>query len=200
MKKLTIFVCLAVTLAISSTASAHDVVVPDWRYSSGSTYQKWEFDLDVYQPGPDDVNNPYGTPSLRVTSNGGWVTPGAWYLGEIDALIPNSDVSNPEKWIQIQLTWQPADNDPFLLGDPFVAVGPFDNMTMSRHDDDKSVPGWILSKYNITISPNPLEEWIAIKGDILVDQLVIDTICVPEPATICLFGLGMLTLLKKRRV
>lgn len=195
MNKLIIVTCLAITLTISSTASA----TPTWRGDPGSTYQEWEFNSDVYEPVPDVVNNPYGTPSLRVTSNGGWVTPGAWYLGEIDVLIPNSDVPNPEKRIWIQLTWQPADNDPFLQGDPFVAVGPFDNMTMSRYDDGQAVTDRIHSTFDITISPNPLEEWIAIKGDILVDELVIDTICIPEPATICLLGLGTLTLLRRKR-
>ena len=32
-----------------------------------------------------------------------------------------------------------------------------------------------------------------------VDQIVIDTICIPEPVTVCLLGLGALALLRKRR-
>lgn len=201
MNKLITIACLAVTLAIGSIASAHDVVIPPWRGNVGSTYQKWEFSNPDTMPAPDAISNPYGDPNLRVTPLGGWINPpGAWALGEIDVLIPNSDVLNPEKWIRIQLTWQPADNDPFLHGDPFIAVGSFDSMIMSRYDDYQAVSGWIHSTYDITIWPNPYEEWIAIKGDITVDELVIDTYCIPEPATICLLGLGTLTLLRKRRV
>ncbi len=201
MNKLVITVCLAVTLTISSISSAHDIKPPDWRNKPDSTYQEWQFSTADLMPAPYVVYNDYGTPQLRVSPFGDWVPdPGAWYLGEIDVWIPNSSVSNPEKRIWIQLTWQPADNDPFLDSNPFIAVGPFDNMIMFRSDDYQAVSGWIHSTYDITIWPNPSEEWIAIKGDILVDQLVIDTICIPEPATICLLGLGTLTLLIKRRV
>jgi hypothetical protein len=47
---------------------------------------------------------------------------------------------------------------------------------------DNPLPGsnWILSTYQIVLWPNPPEEWIAIKGDFIVDQLDIKTACVPE--------------------
>jgi len=193
------FLCMVVTLTAGSMAFADDVAIPTWRYANGSTYQVWEFSDDNSTPVPDVVYNPYGDPLLQVNTSYGWEA-GAWALsGEIDILIPNFPEIRPEKWIQIQLTWKAADNDPFLLDDPLIAIGPFDSMTISRYDDDQIVPGCIHSIYDIVIRPNPAEEWIAIKGDIWVDELVIDTICVPEPATICLFGLGALTLLRKRR-
>lgn len=203
MNKLVITVCLAVTLTISSTASA----VPDWRGNPGSTYQEWQFDSSNLEPAPNVVNNPYGDPLLRVTPHGGWISnPGAWALsGEIDVMIPNANVYNPEKWIQIQLKWQPAYNDPFLPDEPLVGIAaiaptmPYKIVLDPRTDTDAG-GGWTLSTFDITIQPNPFWEWIALKGDILVDDLAIDTICIPEPATICLLGLGMLTLLRKRRV
>ena len=161
--------------------------------------------MDVIEPIPNDFSNDYGTPQLKVTpySGSGWISdPGAWALGEIDVLIPNSSVSNPEKWIRLQLTWQAADNDDFLPSEPLIGIitSPmFDGMNMGSRADSYIGGNWIHSTFDIIIWPNPLEEWIAIKGDIVVDELVIDTICIPEPATICLLGLG-LTMLRKRRV
>ena len=200
MKKfLTVFL---VTLLAGSMAFAADVVIPGWRGDPGSTYQRWEFSTDNPFPVPDVVNNPYGTPLLKVNTPFSWDN-GAWPLsGEIDILIPNYPQIRPEKWIQIQLTWQPAglDPDPFLADQPLIAVTPFDGMEMYRYDDDQVAPGWIHSTFDITIWPNPYEEWFTIKGDILVDELVIDTICIPEPMTVTLLGLGGLALMRKRRV
>jgi hypothetical protein len=83
---------------------------------------------------------------------------------------------------------------------PLVGVSavPMDSMTMSVVHDPIAGTDWITSIYDITIWPNPAEEWIAIKGDILVDELGIRTECVPEPATIGLLGLGGLALLRLR--
>ena len=38
-----------------------------------------------------------------------------------------------------------------------------------------------------------------IGGDVFVDQLVVDTICIPEPATMSLLALGGLALLRRKR-
>jgi len=199
MKKL-IILCMAVTLTAGSIAFADDVMIPPWRGADGSTHQLWEFGTDDPFPAPDVVDNPYGDPLLHVDTPHGW-SDGIWALsGEMDIYLPNRPVTGGWKEIWIQLTWKPGlDPDPFLPDQPNVAVTPFDHITMYR-DDDGLGDGWIYSLYRIDLWPNPPEEWIAIKGDILVDQLVIDTICIPEPATVCLLGLGALALLKKRRV
>jgi len=79
--------------------------------------------------------------------------------------------------------------------------------------------GWVTEAWSFQIRPNP--DWEAITlsftapmiinnystqaiGGVpiylmYVDQVVIDTRCVPEPTTIFLLGLGTLALLKKRR-
>ena len=70
---------------------------------------------------------------------------------------------------------------------------------MSVVNDPLATTPWVQSTYHITIWPNPAEEWIAIKGNIVVDSLEIETECIPEPATMGLLGLGSLALLRYRR-
>ena len=67
--------------------------------------------------------------------------------------------------------------------------------------------GWITRRWILLASPNP--EWeeiqlssVGVEGPVYpayVDQVVIDTLCIPEPATACLLALGTLRLFTKRR-
>jgi hypothetical protein len=59
---------------------------------------------------------------------------------------------------------------------------------------------WTTTVWKWRVEPNPTDEMFRIRGDILVDQLVIDTICAPEPGTMFLLGLAALgTLIRRRR-
>jgi len=208
MKELRLLViCLAVLLAAGSTGFAN--LVPPWRGDEGSTYQPWDFSTDDRTPPPEEENvyNPYGNgPQLRVDTPYDWYevidsASGVWPLsGEIDVYIPNRQLPLDQKDIWIQLIWKRAnlDPDPFLPDEPIVGVTPFDSMTMSR-EDLRGREGWTHSQFKIEIHPNPDAEWITIKGDILVDQLIIETRCIPEPATVVLFGIGGLMTLRRRR-
>ncbi|MHC4912007.1 MAG: PEP-CTERM sorting domain-containing protein [Planctomycetota bacterium] len=196
--KLKLNFCLAVILASGSTSFG--TLVPEWRGTERSTYQEWSFSNDSTTPVPDSSDNP-GDPLLRVTPIGDWIPdPGAWPLsGEIDVYIPNFDEPNPEKEIWLQLTWQPGgDLTPFLPDEPVVGVTPYTTMSMSRQDT--SLNGWTESWFVINLYPNPPAEWITIKGDIIVDHLVIDTRCVPEPATVALLGFGALVVFRRKRL
>ena len=197
MKKI-MFVCMAVSLALCATAFA----IPWERGDDGSTWQQWDFSSNSTSPSPDAGSNPYGTPVMTVKPIGDWIPgPGAWPLsGEIDIFIPNRPQPLERKEIWLQLTWQPGGNDqsPTMPDEPWVAVTPFQRMEMYRTDTTPNT--WTHSLFEITIWPNPPEEWITIKGDILVDQVIIDTICIPEPATVFLLGMGgLVTLTRKRR-
>ena len=197
MKKFISVLCFLVILTAGSAALAT------------TTTQIWYFGTDQVMPVPDVVDNAYGIPQLKVDkgSGTGWQSAaggrtGIWSLsGEIDVLIPNYQVQNPYKEITIDLTWAPGRVDPFLPDQPLVGVSaiPMDKMTMSVVNDPIAGTIWTQSIYSIVIWPNPPREWIAIKGDILVDQLNIKTTCVPEPATMGLLSLGGLALLRSRR-
>jgi len=193
-----ITICFLVVLGAASVASA------TW------THHVWEFKTDNQMPDPDVVELGPGIDAakLRVTpASGGWQD-GVWSLsGEIDIILDNDPTPRERKEITILLTWMPGKLDAFIPDRPLVGVTPLGlpddvplfDMTLARFDDPVAGSDWTLSTYNITIWPNPPEEWIAIKGDISVDKLEIFTECIPEPATMALLGLGGLTLLRIRR-
>lgn len=211
MKGKTFFViaCMTVFLAAKPTVLADDLDPPTWRGYEGTTFQLWDFATSDTTPEPNVVNNPYGTPGLRVDTDHDWVSvddqrTGIWALsGELDIYIPNWPEQRPEKEIWIQLTWKPAelDESPFLPDQPIVGVVTeplFENMQTERWDESLG-DGWTHSVYSIHMWPNPNKEWIAVKGDIMVDQVAVDTYCVPEPATISMLGIGALLATLKRR-
>jgi len=199
-----VIVSVAVLLA-AATAFADDWFPPPWRGQDGSTFQEWRFLTPDLIPVPDVVINKYGQPLLEVNPAGQWLDSfnsalGVWPLsGEMDLYIPNRPLPLEQKDIWIQLTWMPGElSDPSLSDEPIVGIVPFDSMQMSR-ENFIDPNGWTHTTFIISIYPNPAREWINVKGNILVDQLVIDTICIPEPTTIVLLGLGALALLIKRR-
>ena len=114
------------------------------------------------------------------------------------ASIPNFEQMNPIKEIWLQLTYW-SDGIPNI----FVLPEGLNQEPMSLVNNTGGGSDWGQATYYAQIDPNPLFEEIWIRPvhcTLYVDELVIDTICtVPEPATICLFGLGALALLRKRR-
>ena len=201
MKKFT-FMCILVVLGAGSSAFA--------TYTS----QIWHFDTQDPSPAPDVVDNhpSIGPASLAVTPGpqGGWID-GAWELsGEIDVIVENNPVPELYKTIRIELLWRPGDLDSFLPKQPLVGVTaiptadgslyiPMADMEMVVTDNPLVGSEWTMSVYDIIVRPNPAREWIAIKGNIVVDDLKIETECIPEPATMGLLGLGSLALLRFRR-
>ena len=192
MKKV-VTLCFLVILGAGSVALAN------------TTSQIWYFNDDNPTPMPDVVNNALGIDpaTMLVTPGpgGGWNN-GAWELsGEIDVILDNDPRLNDYKTIHIELTWMPGTLDSFLLDQPLIGVtaNPMDRMEMDAVHDPIAGSDWTLSVYDIIIWPNPPAEWIAIKGNIVVDELKIDTRCVPEPATMGMLGLGSLALLRHRR-
>lgn len=189
--------------ALSSRVLADDLNPPPWlRYQPGTTFQQWEFLTPSANPLPDLVYNPYGMPELTAipgalqTWQAEWDgRQGVWPLsGTMLVGISNNPVSNPYKDVWIQLTWEPqaVGNRPTVwetISDVYGTVV-----------SEQSVGGnWLLTTYNIHLIPNPNFENVRIDGGIMVDELVIDTICIPEPGMLALFGLGGLVLFLRRR-
>lgn len=175
-----------------------------WRGVANTTYQAWGFDNDTNPITiPDVVSNPYGAATLEVVGSfpytrwkaedygqtGVWVTEDYMVIS-----IDNDPVARPYKEIWLQLTFY-ADMEPEMLVIPEGIATLVDLYNVGTE-------GYMHATYSIILEPNPPSEDIYLMPrncTLYVDDLVVETICVPEPATLAILGLGGL-LLRKRSV
>ena len=190
MKKLLVAVlATAFLLGFAGSLLADDFAPPSWRGIEGSTFQKWEFSTPISQAvAPDVYYNRYGTPLANIVPapDKEWLESyngrsGVWPLsGYAEFTIPNRPIPNPYKDIYIQLTWSrpPCGITPFVWEKRFEKVATLVSQEQLPETD------WYHSVYTIHLEPNPDWEIIRIEGDIFVDEVVIDTKCVPEPSSL----------------
>lgn len=201
---------LSILLLIGCTVFAEDLYPPNWRYDPGSTYAQWEFLENNVTPLPDNLYNPgLGVPALTVYPTKPWEQEwggreGVWALsGEIITEIENYPEQNPYKLVQIQITWAykhdyNPDEPSIVLSALQVTGAPVDSIVLLGSSTDVleptgeagAGPNWNHTTYLFQIRPNPVIETIDITGSIWVDELVIDTICIPEPSTLLILGGG----------
>jgi len=182
---------------------ADDLAPPPWVRGTdpGTTFAEWLFLTPNTQPAPDQVINPYGAPTALIVPSPLTPAPytpvdpasgrlGIWSLsGVISLTIPNRPDPSETKWIWLQVTWR---NTPGLppTGPVIGASDPSGAPASVEQYVTQALPaGWNWSGYLMAIRPNPIYETITIAGLIDVDQVVLDTQCVPEPAALILFGL-----------
>lgn len=203
-------VCLIVSCLSFQAVVANDIVIPPWRGQPGTTFAEWTFSDSSPTPLPVLEDNPNGSSSTNVYPGVGqewWDVwggrQGVWPLsGTIEIEIPNYDVANPYKDIWIQLTWAPQalDTVPYvwekLTGTDATVVGEI--MLDPTGEPPPADDNWYHTTYEIHLEPNPSVEIVRIDGAIMVDQIVIDTICAPEPASLLVLAVGGLMLRKKR--
>jgi hypothetical protein len=208
---LAVAVCAVVTWAIPGLAE--DIWPPYWRGEWSTTSQVWEFrtpDNPVAPDGPATGGQPpLPSTMLHVFPGPGmeWIPfdpdaperMGIWPLsGVMDVVVDNHDPHpENEKWLSMQLTWKPQE----VGREPEVRLTYPDGLPIQLSADGNfGFPGeWWMTQYTYKLPVNPPEEFITISGLINVDELVIDTWCVPEPATLCLLALGGLAIMRKTR-
>ncbi len=155
-------------------------------------------------PGPgmgwleEDKVYDYELPDGRT----GTVGIGVWELsGAIEVVVDNHD-PNPdnEKWIWVQITWRPQIEGAVLEFWNLSPLPIYDPRIVEEILFDPTDPlGWRETTYEWKLDWNPMDEWFTFGGDINVDELVVDTWCVPEPGIFAIMGLGLVTLLGLRR-
>lgn len=197
---------------ISGLAFADDLNPPPWRGQPHSTSQHWTFGPNAPTGAPDGgLNNPNGTPIMSASDGGAFYSAtagnrtGVWGLvgGSLDFRIPNdNDPDAIFKYIWIQVTWQ-GQALPQILGQsstqtPFTLLG--DPHTNPLPD------GWHHTTWLFTIKECPPFETFSIFNPIptgttiLIDQVVVDTICiVPTPASAAMLLPGLLLAGRRRR-
>lgn len=208
-------VSLIVIFASASAFAALDLNPAPWRTNptglAPTTYQSWDFTTNANPTAPDVDLNPFGDAMLTV--NGGFFDKTVWYNTltgypnhqgiwgfELDIWvdIPNSPVPNPYKEVWLQITYT-ASNAPNIFVVPEGDMGQYAFMNLVENVSLDN--GWYHAVYSVMVEPNPSYELNIIRPadcTLYVDDLIIETVCVPEPATLALLGLGALSLLRKR--
>lgn len=84
-----------------------------------------------------------------------------------------------------------------LYADPSLVVFP-DISILSQELITGAAPSY-KTIFSVTMEPNPMSEWVVLKGDIVVDHVAISTICMPEPATFGLLIGGAFMALRRKQ-
>ena len=204
-------------LVFAAPASAHDLRGPDWRglHPGYMTYQEWSFDDSDDPALPEVIINPFGTAGADITLGAfgeGWFESlsgygsqtGFWDIGgeggQIVLDIDNGPERNPWKEIWVQVTyWKDIQQAPTVAVPGGYYVGGEKEVLVEHVATGGD---WLLDVWVFRIEPNPEHEQIVISSDpdwgSLIDQVVVDTWCVPEPATVSLLLLGGLVILARR--
>jgi hypothetical protein len=214
-----LFVCILSVCFCGVSAFADDLYPPPWRGEPGTTHAEWFFGpgSDPFDPiiPADAWVGPGSPPIAEVTLGPGMEYQEEWggregvvpLSGQIVIDVPNYELPNPFKEIWVQVTWAAQDvgmvPSVWVEADPGYIVHPTEiiNEIVLEPTGVPAPAGanWIHTTYKIIIEPNPEWETIYISGSVMVDQVVLDTWCVPEPATLSLLGLGGLALVALHR-
>ena len=204
MRHLLAWSCVAAVMAAVSTAPA-DVAAPDYRGDDGSTCQEWDF-LTGSGPtfnylAPDGTEGitytPYDPPLAQVTGDyvpdTGPGPGGAWSDYALDLFIHNAVELDPDSYKKLRVQATYRDSPPAI---DITSAG-----EAWTRGDSFTVPlagGWSVFVENWRGEPNPDAERVTLTSPGLLSEVIVDTVCVPEPAAAALLAAGWV-LCRRRR-
>jgi hypothetical protein len=206
-KKLLVWVVVAGLVAIAGLAWA--------TLENGRTWQEWEFAADqnpaTAEAGYDNEFGPGPQASIHAGWNpsrgafGDWSpdpvhNPAGYWEGrnevegdnfQFSAGIPNNPTPNKHKDVWIELIFRGS------LGSHSSVTPDGGVASPVAWEIEVLEDGWQLLTAQWLIEPNPESEHVCIvfedAGDgysAALDYISVKTACVPEPVTVCMFGLG----------
>ncbi len=223
MKRL-ISVCAVVGFILTTTSltTADDVIIPPWADQPGTVVAEWDSWTgfpDLMSPDEWYSNPPYQLyPPYAIVDESAELLESYEGRGNVIKLNGDDELKfhmtnfgdggeDSYKDIWIQVTYHPIDpNQYFWFAVTADIAGISDEFFVDQVDRGG---GWYTVAVRCQIWPNPSYEEISLNFfdfsvdeplyPAYVDQVVINTRCIPEPATICLLGLGALSLIKRKK-
>ncbi len=198
------FVLLSLAAALAVPAMAHDLNPPDWRGEPHSALAHWEDgDLGLTLTEFEWVEGVYPLHESEPVLHFGESDDGNVL---IDLDIPNFVDDLSKKWVRVQINWEGLADIPPSIVDVSGEDGATGERVTWELEYSSPVQPWTqpdggYQYHDLLLEPNPDWEMIQITAppDVIVDQIVVDTISIPEPATMGLLGVGALALVKRRR-
>jgi hypothetical protein len=173
--------------------------------------------LDGVEPWETDNMFPGGPPTMTITNCDGieefpegptGQPTTAWHIGPGGGTVTLTIPNNPDENLYKLIFWQmTADKSATPTGDP-PSAGPGDvshppsGIPSTQHPYSGDDGPWYTYNGLIKLSPNPEKETVTwdLAECTSITEIVVKTVCMPEPATLALVAAGAgLAVLRRRR-